>query len=155
MMKYTYEWTNGSNQAFENFHRITEEYYSQIVGGVQNRTSFIAYNVITDIKDVLMVYDDKGTPIACASFKKYSNEDAEIKRVWVEPEFRRNHIAYNMMIKIENRAKEKGYRRVILQTREIMKDAIGLYERLGYNRINNYSPYDKMDSAVCFAKKLV
>lgn len=59
-----------------------------------------------------------------------------------------------MMLKIQERAKAAGFKRTILQTREIMEDAIGLYERLGYFRIDNYSPYDKMSGAVCFAKNL-
>jgi ribosomal protein S18 acetylase RimI-like enzyme len=60
-----------------------------------------------------------------------------------------------MMVQIEDRAKEKGFKRVILQTREIMVDAVGLYEKLGYERIKNYPPYDTMDSAICFAKNLI
>jgi ribosomal protein S18 acetylase RimI-like enzyme len=34
-------------------------------------------------------------------------------------------------------------------------DAVGLYEKLGYERIKNYPPYDTMDNAVCFAKNLI
>ena len=153
-MDIKYEWTDGRNPVFEEFYKITEDYYSKIVGGLQNRRSFVPYNVITDIKDVLIAYDKDKTPVACASFKKYSETDAEIKRVWVEPEYRGNHIAYEMMLKIQERAKAAGFKRTILQTREIMEDAIGLYERLGYFRIDNYSPYDKMSGAVCFAKNL-
>ena len=154
-MDKKYEWTDGSNETFEKFHKITEEYYNQIVGGAQNRATFVPYNEITDIKDVLIVYNEKGTPMGCASFKQYSAEDAEIKRVWVEPEFRGNHIAYDMIEKIENRAKEKGYKRAILQTRKSMKDAVGLYQRLGYCQIENYPPYNTLDNAICFAKELV
>jgi ribosomal protein S18 acetylase RimI-like enzyme len=153
-MQILFQWTDGSDKDFETFHRITEEYYSQIVGGVQNRTSFVPYNIITDIKDVLIVYDNN-FPIGCASFKKYSEDDAEIKRVWVQPDFRGKHVASDMMAQIEGRAKEKGFKRVILQTREIMVDAVGLYEKLGYERIKNYPPYDTMDNAVCFAKNLI
>lgn len=153
MGKIMFKWTDGADKAFENFYRITEEYYSEIVGGLQNRASFVPYNIITDIKDVLIAYDDN-QPIGCASFKEYSRYDAEIKRVWVQPEYRCKHIASKMMEQIEERAKEKGFRRAILQTREIMVDAVGLYEKLGYTRIKNYPPYDTMDRAICFEKKL-
>ena len=98
-------------------------------------------------------YDGNKT-VACAGLKRYSDTDVEIKRVWVEPEYRGKHIARDMMGKIEDKAREFGYKRTILQTREIMKDAVGLYERIGYSRIENYPPYDTLLGAICMAKEL-
>ena len=86
--------------------------------------------------------------------KPYSGCDAEVKRVWVEPLYRGNHIARDMMTQLENKALEKGYSRLILQTREIMTEAVRLYMKLGYRRIQNYPPYDRLDGAVCFAKDI-
>lgn len=148
-----YKWTDGTNISFQKFYLITEDYYSKIVGGIENRKSFIPYNISTSIHDVLIAY--KGdTAIACSGLKKYSKTDVEIKRVWVEPEYRGRHIAADMMAQIENRAKEQGYQRTILQTREIMSEAIGLYRKLGYYQIDAYPPYDEMEGAICFAKNL-
>ena len=59
-----------------------------------------------------------------------------------------------MMDRIERKAKELGFRRVILQTRAIMQEAVGLYRKRGYRRIDNYPPYDRLDGAICFAKDL-
>ena len=47
---------------------------------------------------------------------------------------------------LEEKAISLGYRRVILQTRPIMTDAVGLYTKLGYEQIPNYPPYDKAGS---------
>ena len=38
---------------------------------------------------------------------------------------------------LEEKAKEKGFRRMILQTRQIMTDAVKLYEKLGYELTDN------------------
>lgn len=148
-----FRWTNGADKAFQKFYLITEDYYSSLVGGIENRRSFIPYNFSEDIQDVLVAYIDD-VPVACTGFKKYSESDMEIKRVWVEPEYRGHHIAVDMIKRIEDKAKRQGFRRAILQTREIMKAAVELYEKLGYHRINNYPPYDKLDGAICFAKEL-
>ena len=59
-----------------------------------------------------------------------------------------------MMAQIEERVVNEGYKRTVLQTREIMEDAVGLYKKLGYKQIENYPPYDKLDGAICFAKEL-
>ncbi len=57
-----------------------------------------------------------------------------------------------MMEKLEIKAKQQGFHRMILQTREIMSDAVRLYTKLGYCKIQNYPPYDEMYGAICFAK---
>ena len=153
MSNLEFRWTDGTNKDFHKFYLITEDYYNKIVGGAENRKSFIPYNISTSIQDVLIAYIDD-VPIACSGSKKYSESDIEIKRVWVEPEYRGHHIATDMIKLIEDKAKQQGFQRIILQTREIMKDAVKLYEKLGYNRINNYPPYNKLDGAICFAKEL-
>lgn len=153
MSNLEFRWTDGTDKAFQKFYLITEDYYSSIVGGVENRKSFIPYNISASIQDVLVAYIDD-VPVACSGLKKYSESYIEIKRVWVEPEYRGHHIATDMMKIIEEKAKRQGFRRAILQTREIMNDAVKLYEKLGYYRINNYPPYDKLDGAICFSKEL-
>ena len=92
--------------------------------------------------------------VGFAGLKAYSGSDAEVKRVWVEPGYRRNHIAEEMMDRIEEKAKARGFARTILQTRPVMQDAVGLYIGRGYRQIENYPPYDRLDGAVCFAKDL-
>ena len=148
-----FKWTDGTNEVFRRFYIKTEDYYSEMVGGIDNRRGYVPYNASDDIPDVLIVYSDD-IPVACGGLKRYSENDAEIKRVWVEPEYRRHHLAQEIMIRIEEKASRLGFKRVILQTRPIMEDAVGLYEKLGYTLIENYPPYDKLKGAICFAKEL-
>ena len=148
-----YRWTNGKDEDFHRFYLETEAYYSHIVGGQQNRRAFVPYNLSESISDVIIASID-GIAVGCAGLKVYSDGDAEIKRVWVEPNFRGNHIAGEMMDRIERKAMELGFRRTILQTRPIMKDAVAFYLKRGYHQIDNYPPYDQMDGAICFAKTI-
>ena len=148
-----YIWTDGNDQDFQRFYLKTEEYYSQIVGGKKNRTGFIPYNLSESISDVLIAYAD-GKAVGCAGLKRYSGQDVEIKRVWVEPEWRGKHIATALMDQIEDKARQMGFKRAILQTRPIMPDAVGLYESRGYLLVENYPPYDKLDGAICMALDL-
>ena len=153
MTTIRYKWTDGNNKDFQRFYLSTEEYYSSIVGGIQNRKGFIPYNISESISTVLIACIDD-TAVGCAGLKKYSDSDAEIKRVWVEPEYRRHRIAENMMNMLEKLAGEMRFQRTVLQTREAMREAVLLYEKLGYYRINNYPPYDMLEGAACFAKDL-
>jgi len=149
----SFRWTDGHDRDFQAFWLKTEEYYNQLVGGAENRKAFVPYNISDSIADVLIACDGD-TAIGCAGLKPYSGNDAEIKRVWVEPAYRKNHIAQEMMSLLEKKAKENGFSRLILQTREIMTGAVRLYGKLGYHRIPNYPPYDSLEGAVCFAKEL-
>ncbi len=148
-----YIWTDGSNPDFARFSQDMEEYYNQMAGGEQNRKGFIPYNALKDIHDVVIVYNGNHA-VACASFKEYSEEDVEIKRVWVDPNYRGHHISKKMIEMLEKRAKERGYRRAILQTREKCVEAVHLYKTMGYEQMENYPPYDRMNLAVCYGKNL-
>lgn len=148
-----YKWTNGENADFVKFYQITEDFYSSLVGGESNRRSFVPYNASAEIPTVLIAYL-QGKAVACAGLKKYSEQAAEIKRVWVQPDARGQHIASRMMDLVEQKAKDEGFAKVILQTRPQMKEAVGMYTKRGYQLIDNYPPYDKLVGAICFSKEL-
>lgn len=146
-----YKWTDGNDKDFLHFYEITEDYYTKMAGGLSKRQGFIPYNLSSLIPDVLIAYDD-GIAVACAGLKGYSDDDVEIKRVWVDPDHRGLRIATSMMEMLEKKASEDGYKRMILQTRPVMEDAVSLYLKLGYEFIDNYPPYDKLEGAICLAK---
>ena len=152
-MDVIYQWTNGNDPAFQRFYAVTEAYYSRIVGGEEKRRAFVLCNASWEIPDAVIAYCEDQA-VGCAGLKRYSNTDAEIKRLWVEPAFRRGRIATALMDRVEEKAKRMGFDRVILQTRPIMPDAVALYVKRGYRQIPNYPPYDRLAGAVCFAKAL-
>ena len=152
-MKVDYIWTNGNNEDFQKFYIKTEKFYSSIVGGLKNRVAFVPYNISDSITDVLIA-SVSGVAVGCAGLKAYSDSDVEIKRVWVDPEFRGNHISTAMMDALEKKAIELGFKRAILQTRPQMEEAVHLYTKRGYVLVDNYPPYDKLEGAICFAKEL-
>ena len=148
-----YKWTDGSDEVFREFYLKTEEYYSSIVGGLRNRTAFVPYNISDSISHVLIAYADD-VPAGCAGLKAYSDTVVEIKRVWVEPDYRNNHIADRLIDMIEDRAKELSFSKAVLQTRPQMKAAVSMYLKHGYALIDNYPPYDQLEGAICFSKVL-
>ncbi len=147
------QWTNGSDPVFQQFYAVTEAYYSHIAGGKEKRRAFAPYNASAEIPDAVIAYCGEQA-VGCAGLRRYSDGEAEIKRLWVEPAFRRRHIAMALMDRVEEKAKRMGYRRLILQTRPIMPDAVALYTKRGYRQIPNYPPYDRLDGAICFAKEI-
>ena len=51
-----YKWTDGNDKNFQRFYLKTEEYYSSIVGGIENRKGFIPYNISENITEVIIAY---------------------------------------------------------------------------------------------------
>ena len=96
-------WTDGNNEDFMRFYDVTVKYCNRIAGGAGNRLSFVPFNLSSAVSDVLLVFMEDCV-IACAGLKSYSEQDAEVKRVWVEPAYRGQHIATMMMYRIEERA---------------------------------------------------
>ena len=152
-MDVNYQWTTGDDPAFQRFYAVTEAYYSRIAGGEANRRAYIPYNASSEIPDVALAFCGEQA-VGCAGLKRYSDTDAEVKRLWVEPAYRGRGIASALMDRIEDRARQLGFRRVILQTRLLMTDAVALYTKRGYALIPNYPPYDQLAGAVCFTKAL-
>ena len=152
-MQLRFRWTDGTDRDFQAFWLKTEAYYDQLAGGAENRKAFVPYN-LSDSVPVVLIACDGDAAIGCAGLKPYSGSDAEIKRVWVEPDCRGRHIATRMMALVEEKAAALGFRRVILQTRPVMEGAVALYRKTGYELIDNYPPYDRLEGAICFAKEL-
>lgn len=67
----------------------------------------------------------------------------EIKRMWVEPAWRGVGLAGRLLADLEERSRELGHARTVLDTNEVLHDAIAMYERAGYTPIGRYNdnPY--------------
>lgn len=152
-LQFYYQWADGNHPDFKHFSECLEAYFNRLVGGEQNRKSFIPYNALCDIHDVLLVYSDDQA-IACGSFKRYNEDTAEIKRLYVSEKFRGYGISKKIMDELEQAAAAQGFSKLVLQTREACTAAVGLYESIGYRRIPKYAPYVDMPLAVCFEKKM-
>ncbi|MBA2683150.1 MAG: GNAT family N-acetyltransferase, partial [Gemmatimonadaceae bacterium] len=92
--------------------------------------------------------------VACGAFRPLSPGIAEIKRMFVEPEYRGRGYSRAMLVMLERLAFESGYTTVWLETRPLQHAAIALYEKLGYERIPNYGMYMGKQECLCYGKVL-
>lgn len=74
-------------------------------------------------------------PVGSASFKKYDEECAEVKRVFIKQEYRGRGISKKLMELLEDAARKKGYRYLILESGEPLVVAMALYRKIGYEVI--------------------
>ncbi|OLT29643.1 GNAT family N-acetyltransferase [Nocardiopsis sp. CNR-923] len=65
-------------------------------------------------------------------------DTAEFKRVWTSHRHRRRGLARRIMAALEGAARDLGYTRVRLFTGPSQPEAIALYDRLGYRRLERH-----------------
>jgi len=70
--------------------------------------------------------------IAGGAFMSHDDETAELKRIWTRDDLRRQGLARQIVLALEEAAAELGYTRAYLTTGFRQPEATGLYLSLGY-----------------------
>ena len=100
-----------------------------------------------------LVAADGGELVGCAGWRSHG-EDAELKRMYTAPAARGRGVARLLLAAIEESARARGYRRVILETGDQQPEAIGLYRACGYERIEDFGYYKDHAGVLSFARTL-
>jgi len=91
-------------------------------------------------KGRLYVVTDDSEPAGCVALREFEPGIAEMKRLYVRPGYRRRGIGRMLTEQVITDARSAGYRAVRLDTVPRMKEAIALYESLGFRDIEPYRP---------------
>ena len=111
------------------------------------------FNKLDSIKHTIVGYKEK-TPVTCGAIKAFDATTFEIKRMYTIAKERGNGYAVVVLNELEAWAIELGASRSVLETGINQQAAIALYEKCGYQRIENYGQYKGLENSYCFAKSL-
>ncbi|KQN55149.1 GNAT family N-acetyltransferase [Erwinia sp. Leaf53] len=81
---------------------------------------------------LFIVLERDGEIIAMGAYKPYDAVTAELKRIWTRGDLRRQGLAQKVLVELERRALEAGYRQVFLTTGFRQPEAVRLYLSYGY-----------------------
>jgi putative acetyltransferase len=95
-----------------------------------------------------------GAPAGCGGIKLVGDEYGEIKRMYVRPQFRGQGLAKLMLDHLADHARAHNLALLRLETGIHQREAIGLYERLGFRRIPPFGPYFDDPLSRCYEKRL-
>lgn len=101
----------------------------------------------------LVAYVD-GEPLACAGYRRYDASTAELKRMYVRPEGRRTGLAKALLAELERHAAAAGYQQMWLETGVPQHEAMDLYTRAGYERIEPFGQFAWAPDQRCYGKSL-
>ena len=96
-----------------------------------------------------------GTPAACGGIKLFGTEYGELKRMYVRPRFRGRGFGKLILDHLAEHARHHGVLLLRLETGIHQREAIGLYESMGFRRISPFPPYREDPLSRCYEKKLL
>ncbi|MBK1812305.1 GNAT family N-acetyltransferase [Clostridium sp. YIM B02505] len=144
--------TDSKNEDFRKLTELLDENLYELYGEdikIYSKQNSVDYN----LKDVIVIYIDD-EPVACGASKEYDNNTIELKRIFVKKANRGQGLSKLIVKQIEELGRSDEYRFGILQTGRKQIEAIKLYERTGYEIIENYGVYIGDDESVCMKKAL-
>jgi putative acetyltransferase len=95
-----------------------------------------------------------GEVAGCGAVVNQGGEYAEIKRMFVLPEFRGLKLGRRILEELENRARVSGLALARLETGIHQPEALLLYERAGYQRRGPFGDYSEDPLSIFMEKKL-
>ena len=118
-----------------------------------DHTFYAQFNKVDAIKEVIVAYQND-VPVGCGAIKPFSATEAEVKRMFVHPDYRNKGIAAKIVTALENWATEIGFSATVLETGKKQPEAIALYQKIDYQITTNYGQYVGVDNSVCMTKPL-
>jgi len=119
-------------------------------------TSRHGYSVEKLIKQgvAFFVTREEGIPAGCGGVLFFGKEYGELKRMFVRPQFRGKGLARLMLEYLENYTLQHDISLLRLETGIHQKEAINLYQRMGYQSCPPFGEYTASPLNVFFEKKL-
>jgi putative acetyltransferase len=92
--------------------------------------------------------------LGIASFRRMPENYVEIKRLYVPHQNRSMGLAKKLMNALEEKATQEGFSEARLETGIDQKEALGLYQTLGYDKTEPFGSYQEDPLSVFMRKKL-
>ena len=108
---------------------------------------------VKEEKSVFLIAYLDGIPYGCGALRNLSNDTAEIKRVYARKN--KTGVGRSILCKLEEKAKEFGYSKLLLETRKQNTHAIQFYNKCGYVHCSAHGNYCGKENAYCFEKYLI
>ncbi len=144
--------TDGKDKDFIENCMLLDMDLDRRVGKKIKRDKYKKYNQLDEIKEAIVVYE--GKKAIGGAIRRYDDENVELKRVFVHTEYQGRGIGSRLVSLLIEWAVELGYKRMILETGELLAESCAVYKKLGFKVIPNYGPYVDMPESLCMARDL-
>jgi putative acetyltransferase len=145
--------TNSSSPLYKELVTLLDQELSNRIGALQK--SYDPYNTFSERIDVVLIFEGDYA-IGCGVINPLKDPDCvEMKRVFLRSNYRGQGVSKMIVTELEKWAIEQNFKTMVLETGNILFEAIALYKKMGYHITENYSPYIGMPNSVCMNKMLI
>lgn len=118
--------------------------------------SIFSLNLNSPIVDrvTFVLAESDGQPVGCGAILELDENAVELRRFYVVPAMRGMGIASSILHYLEDLARQRGYKHIVLETGPKQPGAIGLYHKFGYRQIPSYGEYEGCEYSLCMSKDL-
>lgn len=94
-------------------------------------------------RGAFLVLLDDGVVVGCGGLHRLDGGPAEIKRMWLDPRLRGLGMGRRLLADLESAARDLGCSDVVLDTNDVLTEAIAMYRAAGYEPTERYNdnPY--------------
>jgi putative acetyltransferase len=96
-----------------------------------------------------------GRAVGCGAVRLLDPDTIEVKRMYVEPDVRGQGVARGILAHLESSGRELGARSAVLETGVYQDEAIRLYLKAGYRKVDCWGEYLSAPTSVCYEKGLI
>jgi putative acetyltransferase len=119
----------------------------------ESRHGYSVAKLLPEAVAFFLIRED-GVPAGCGGVKFVGTEYGEVKRMYVRPQYRGLGLARQMLDHLADCTKNQGIHVLRLETGIHQRDAIRLYEGMGFQRIPPFGEY-KEDPLSRFYEKRI
>lgn len=118
-----------------------------IVGGQRLNDSLLREELAAKPNGALLVYrDDPQGPLLGTAWLNPEDDGAwSLGLVTIRPELQNQHLGRRLLDAVENYARERGAKRIVIGVLHVREALIAWYERRGYRRTGETEPYPTDD----------
>lgn len=129
-MNYTMKEVKYDNNDFQKLCKKLDDFQNEIFPE-RIELKMSALDGLNKIEKIFLIYDGNNV-IASGGLKPVNNEIAELARMYTDDNYRGQGLAKMIIQNVINYAKEKGYKKIILDTWKDSASARKLYTSLGF-----------------------
>jgi len=112
-----------------------EELFEQYIATISGELVRLSEVFSEAKKNAFWVVDHQGGIVGCFGIESHSETDTELRRMYLDREFRGAGVAKRMLECAEELARSLGFRKMLVSTAEIQIAAVRFYRRSGFRQV--------------------
>lgn len=130
-------------RAFVAWHRVRHAQYLDLVDAYFDKQAYEQEleslpGIYAPPEGRLLLATVDGSPAGCVAMRPIGNEGCEMKRMFVDPPFQGRGVGLALAHALIEAGRAAGFAAMRLDTGVLQREAIGLYEKLGFQKIAPY-----------------